>query len=166
MSQPPPVAYAPHDYARAADDSHLSTLAICHYVWGAALLLFSCFGLIYVALGIAMITGHLNGPPPPPPPNVVAATMPVAMGNPQIDGWFGWFFVAFGGTFVLLGWTLAICTILAGRCIAKRRRRTFALVIAILNCLVVPIGTVLGVFTLVVLLRPSVEHAFAEPARA
>ena len=38
------------------------------------------------------------------------------------------------------------------------------MVIAALECLSVPLGTLLGVFTLVVLSRPSVRDSFDRPA--
>ena len=44
--------------------------------------------------------------------------------------------------------------------LGQRRHRTFSLLVAGLNCLHVPVGTVLGVFTFVVLLRPSVREAY------
>ena len=34
------------------------------------------------------------------------------------------------------------------------------MIIAGINCLGIPLGTTLGVFTFIVLLRPSVQHVF------
>lgn len=51
--------------------------------------------------------------------------------------------------------------ILAGRALAQRRRYTFCLVIAGVACMFMPFGTVLGVFTIIVLLRDSVKELFA-----
>ena len=42
-----------------------------------------------------------------------------------------------------------------------RRARTFSLVMAGVNCLSVPLGTTLGVFTFIVLLRESVAAQYA-----
>ena len=72
----------------------------------------------------------------------------------------GIFFVAFASLFILAGWTFATCVFLAGRNLARRRRYTFCLVMAAIMCLFMPFGTVLGVFTLVVLMRPSVKPLF------
>lgn len=72
----------------------------------------------------------------------------------------GWMFAVGGGLFVVLGWAMAICTFFAGKFLSERRRRTFVFVIACINCLSVPIGTALGVFTLLVLERPSVKGLF------
>ena len=61
----------------------------------------------------------------------------------------------------LVGLALAGAALAAGRFIARRVRRTFCLAIAAVECLVFPIGTVLGVATLIVLARPTVRSMFA-----
>ena len=73
----------------------------------------------------------------------------------------GWIFLIGGSTFILIGWTYAIAMFFAGRCLQSHRRPTFCFVIAVLSCLHAPIGTVLGVFTIIVLQRPSVKELFA-----
>jgi hypothetical protein len=73
---------------------------------------------------------------------------------------FGYLFIGLGSCAVLLGWTVGALTIFAGRCIATHRRRVFSLVMAGINCASFPLGTLLGVFTFVVLLRPSVKELY------
>jgi hypothetical protein len=80
--------------------------------------------------------------PPPPPP------------------FLGWMFIGMGSCAIVLGWTAGILTIVSGRCLQRRRARVFSLVMAGVNCLSVPIGTTLGVFTFIVLLRPSVQALY------
>jgi hypothetical protein len=46
----------------------------------------------------------------------------------------------------------------------KRRGRIFSLIVAGLNCLCFPFGTVLGVFTFVILLRDSVVEVYEAAA--
>ncbi|WP_462115580.1 hypothetical protein, partial [Lysobacter xanthus] len=101
----------------------------------------SLFPLIHVAIGVAAITGGMDGPNPPPP-------------------WFGWLFVGVGAMFVLGGLTLATFIAYAGRCLRTRRRHTLCLAVAGVECMLMPFGTVLGVFTLVLLTRSSVRAAF------
>jgi hypothetical protein len=48
----------------------------------------------------------------------------------------------------------------AGRFLARRKHHLFCLVVAGVECLFFPFGTVLGVFTIIVLMRPSVQQAF------
>ncbi len=52
-------------------------------------------------------------------------------------------------------------TAYAGRCLRARKNYTFLLVMAALNgTFIMPLGTLLGVFTFVVLMRPSVKALF------
>ena len=131
--------------ARSPDAEHVRMLAIFHFVLAGMKALFACFPLIHLAIGIFMVAApqsmrDSHGGPPP------AA--------------IGWFFIAFASVFILVGWTLAILTALAGRSLLKHRRYTFCFVIACLECVFMPFGTVLGVFTLVVLSRPGVKALF------
>lgn len=133
---------------RMQDDSHLKALAICHFIWGGLGVLLALLPLIHVGIGIAMISGALenagNGSPPPRE--------------------VGWLLVVFGTGAIILGETIAILTIISGSLLLKRRARVFSMVIAGINCISVPIGTVLGIFTIVVLSRESVRRQYAEDA--
>jgi len=55
------------------------------------------------------------------------------------------------GMIILCGWTLGGLTIYAGRCIARRKKRTFVLIMAGINCLWIPFGTLLGIVTFLAL---------------
>jgi hypothetical protein len=128
------------------DAEHLRLLSIFHYVVAAIGVLFCSFPLIHVVMGLVLVFSpeafdNNQGEPPPP--------------------FLGWMFVAMGGTFVLAGWTFAALVFFAGLSLARRRRYMFCLVMAALECLWAPFGTVLGVFTIVVLMRESVKQLFA-----
>jgi hypothetical protein len=147
MSTLPPVpALTPEETA------HLRLLSIFHYVVGGLIALFSLFPLIHVALGIGMITGALP--------------MHDANGDSSAEDarLAGWIFIGIGSVIILCGVTLGAFIAYAGRCLAQQRRHTLCMVVAALSCLCMPLGTVLGVFTLIVLLRPSVKAAFDAPA--
>jgi hypothetical protein len=64
-----------------------------------------------------------------------------------------------GSVFVLS----AICNAISARCIRARQYRLFSLVVAGLNIPMFPFGTLLGAFTLMVLLRDSVVATFDLP---
>ncbi len=66
-----------------------------------------------------------------------------------------------GALMLAFGFLTAFANVYAARCIARRKHRTFCLLTAGFNCLHAPIGLVLGVFSFIVLLRPSVEDLFA-----
>jgi len=72
----------------------------------------------------------------------------------------GWLFLGIGLFFFLAGEALAICIIMSGRFLARRIRYWFSFVIACIECVVFPVGTVLGIFTIVVLLRDSVKNSY------
>jgi hypothetical protein len=55
---------------------------------------------------------------------------------------------------------MAICILIAGRCLSRHKGYSFALVIACIECLFVPFGTILGVFTIVALSRESAKALF------
>jgi hypothetical protein len=101
--------------------------------------------LIHVFLGIAFIlapetvTGGSQDIPPP---------------------FFGWIFLIMGSFAFLSGWTMAVCLLFAARFIKRRTHHLFCIIVAGFSCLVFPFGTALGVFTLIVLMRPQVKAAF------
>ena len=64
----------------------------------------------------------------------------------------GWFFVAFASVFILVGWALAISALDGRKIIARRKHYTFCFVMACVECLFMPFGTVLGVFTILCLI--------------
>lgn len=140
QTEPPRVALDP----TAQDNEHMRLLSLACTIAGIVLALLYSFPLIHVALGLMMVTGAIpadkNGPPP---------------------ALFGWFFVIFGLLFVLAGWLVGGLTVYAGRCLARREKKTFIQVMAAILCLFMPIGTILGVFILVVMSRPSVAAQFA-----
>ena len=59
---------------------------------------------------------------------------------------FKLFYLIFGVWFVSSG----ILNVISGFCLRARKGRVFSLVVAVINCLHIPLGTVLGVFTLIV----------------
>jgi len=124
------------------DEQHLNLLSLFHYVLAGLTALFSCVFLLHVAIGIAMLSG----------------ASPDRHGPPKL---FAWLFIVGPSVFILFGWTLAALMIAAGRRLRRRVSRTFCLVVASLECLQMPLGTVLGVFTIVVLMKDSVRALFA-----
>jgi hypothetical protein len=132
------------------NEQHLRLLSIFHYVVGGLLGLFACMPIIHMVIGIVFIVspgsmGDAGGPPPE---------------------LFGWIFVIIGGLFVLGGWSVAVCVILAGRFLASRTHHTFCLVVAGVECLFMPFGTVLGILTLIVLSKAEVKAMFGEGSHA
>jgi hypothetical protein len=124
------------------DLEQLKMLSTGYYVYAVITALFACLPFIHFFIGIAMIFGAFEGETNPPPPFV------------------GWLFAGVGGVLIILGWTLAICTYLSGKYIKQQKNYTFCFVFACINCILAPLGTIIGVFTIIVLLRESVKSLF------
>ena len=126
------------------DEDHLRLLSIFHYVVGGLAALFSLFPIFHMLFGLFLILAPEkfgnNGNAPP--------------------AFMGWLFVVFAAGFMIAGWIFATMVILTGRFLARRKYYTFCFVMAAIECLFMPFGTVLAVFTLVVLLRESVKRIF------
>ena len=148
MSDPPQHYLAYSQAAQATNDpEHLRLLALFHYIYGGLTAVLSSFAIFHIVIGLVMVRDPTAFPMPPTGPG-----MPF---NP------GYMFLIMGSIVVASGWTLGTLTILSGRCISFRRARVFSLVIAGINCAFFPFGTLLGVFTFIVLLRPSVAALYA-----
>ncbi|MGD0523636.1 MAG: hypothetical protein ABSE49_00760 [Polyangiaceae bacterium] len=145
-AQPPPQGYpqAPPP-PTAEDESQLNTLSICHYIYAGLLGVFGIFGIIYVIFGVLLATASLGGGGSPggPPPAAVGGIV-----------------AAIGGFITLLLWAKAACVAYSGMNLKKRQKRTFSFVIACICCMNIPLGTALGIFTLVVLSRQSVRAIY------
>lgn len=124
------------------DEKYLDLLAIFHYILGALTALVSCVFFLHLAIGIAMLCKVFDEKNAPPK-------------------FIAWFFIVFSVVIISLGWTLAGFIIASGLRIKKRVSRTFCLVLAGLECMLMPLGTVLGVFTIVVLMKDSVKSLFS-----
>ncbi len=126
------------------DLEHLQLLSIFHYVVAGFLALGSLFPVLHLVVGIAFVSGAFDevdsGQPPP------AAV--------------GWIFIGVASCLILTGLFVASCIATAGYRLSRYRSYQFCFVIAAMECLFMPIGTALGIFTLVVLSRPSVKELF------
>jgi hypothetical protein len=127
------------------DEEHLRLLAIFYYIWGGLTAVFSCLGVFYVALGGVFMVAAAREQQGPPI-------------------WVGTIFSLFGAAMVLLVLIVAGLTLWTGRNLQRRKHYVACLIVAGFSCLSVPLGTALGVFTFVVLSRPSVKQLFADPA--
>jgi len=147
MNTMPNLTPLPRDQ-RKIDADHLNLLAIFHFV-GAGL---AVLGILFLLGHYAMMHTVFSNPkffenqkqPMPVPPEQIFAVMK-------------WFYLAGAVWFVSSG----VLNLISGLCLRARKNRTFSLVVAGINCLHIPLGTVLGVFTIVVLVRDSVREQYS-----
>lgn len=158
--EPPAIpAYYPAMNATAAgpvrdqsviDREHIRLLSIFHFVaagmaFVALLFLVGHYALMSVFLNNPEMWKNAKGGPQGPDPAMVM-------------GFFRWFYLIFGA------WCLAsaVLNLLSGLYMRRLKNRVFSLVVAAIDCLHMPFGTILGIFTLIVLCRESVARAYAE----
>jgi hypothetical protein len=125
------------------DLKHLRWLGNGYYANAALLFLFGLFPFIHLAIGIALVSGSFPDPSGKGPPAA-----------------FGWIFVAAAAIIILFMQTAAVCNLLAGRFIKQHKNYTFCFVMGAINCMFAPIGLILGVFTILLLLRDPVKEIF------
>lgn len=128
----------------AIDEEHLRLLAIFHYVLGGFTMLTSCLFLMHFAMGIAL---------------ALAPDFAASAGESGAR-WVGYLMSGFAGGLMLAGWIYGGLTIYAGRCLQLHKHRTFVMVMSAINCMQMPWGTLLGAFTIKVLLSAGVQERF------
>jgi hypothetical protein len=129
------------------DTEQLNLLAIFHCVVAGLAVLFSFFPLLYTTIGAIFIFAARHGTAKP--------------GEDLPPEFLGWIFAVLGSLLFVAGIAMAICILIAGRSLALRKRYSFAMVMACIECIFVPFGTILGVFTIIVLSRESVKGLFS-----
>jgi len=126
------------------DAEQLRLLSLFHYIIAGLTALVSLFPVVHLIMGILFIVApeiwENSGEAPPKA--------------------FGWIFIIVAAGFILFGWTVAILMVVAGRKIAQRKSRSFCIGVAAIECLFFPLGTALGIFTIIVLVRDSVADLF------
>jgi hypothetical protein len=146
MTEYPPLA---RDQARE-DGRQLRLLCILHFV-AAGLCL----------AGIGFLFWHYR--------RMHGAFLEISVSKSQKNGGvlleqffetFMLFYLVSGGALIVLG----ACNLLSGLCVRGKKYRILSLLVACLNFILVPVGTMLGAFALVVLLRPSVRKAYEAAA--
>lgn len=128
------------------DLQQIQILSIFHFVVAGIAAIFACFPIFHLIMGISMLTGGF-----------FSESM---QGEPFPFALFGLMFTLIPAAIILAGWAFAICLALAGYFLIKKEHYTFCLVMAGVSCIFTPFGTVLGIFTIIVLMRPSVKALF------
>lgn len=141
MEPPPPL---PGD-TRKTDAEHLQLLSIFHFV-GAGLAL---LGLMFLIAHYSIFNAVFANPKMWE--NQKQGPLPT-----EIFAVFKWFYLIFAVWFIGCG----VTNVLSGLWMRARKWRTFSMIVAGFNCLHFPLGTVLGVFTLIVLMRDSVRKLY------
>ena len=162
---PPIPSFPDPDFQARQDAEHLHLLSIFYYVFAGLFAVIGLIPIVHIIMGLAIVGGSFGpGASVSISPNTFPGAPPFPGGSMtptnNMPSSFGWIFVFMGAFAVLLLEGTALLSLLAGRNIARRQGKTLIQVVAGLLCLNVPIGTALGVFTFIVLGRPSVAALF------
>ena len=149
LNRPAPAPFpAPSgDAQQIIDNEHLKMLSIFHYVLAG----FAFAGLLFLCLHFLIMTAVFTSPG--------IFNSPKNQSGPPVEfliPFFMIFYLVFGGMMAVTG----ILNFLSANFLRKRKHRTFSVVVAGLNCMQIPFGTALGVFTIMVLSRPSVREQY------
>jgi len=128
------------------DREHLRLLSIFHFVVAGLAL----FGIAFLFVHyFIMHTAFSN-------PDMWKGQQNAALPPKAFLDAFVWFYVFMGAIF-LIGMVL---NVISAVFLWQKRHRVFSTVVAGLNCLQIPFGTALGVFTIIVLSRDSVRELY------
>ena len=125
----------------SSDKDTLHLLSIFHFVMAGFIALIACIPLIHLAGGVFMIFGG------------------VSEQEPGLSA-MGAAFTLIAGAIILLGWSLAFFVFRGGKSLDKQENYQQCLIAAAILCLIMPFGTILGVFTLVTLSKDEVKQLF------
>lgn len=149
---PPTLTAAVGERQRTDDGEHIRLLSIFHFVVAGLALI----GLFFLLVHYLLMSSVFSNPgiwkssrnTIPPPKEFFAILI--------------WFYFFLGGMLIAAG----VLNVLSGIFLHQRKHRIFSIVVGCLNCLHIPFGTVLGIFTIMVLSRSSVREAYDREARA
>jgi hypothetical protein len=150
--------------ANAEDAEHLSALSIGHFIMSGLALLGAVPMLVYGVAGtklmeelgsdLSMAMGDIPGQAGTDPfggsPDAMLQSLGTLVTTMIVAG-------------VLLALVSAVHLLVVGVAIRQRRWWTFCYLTGWGECLMFPFGTILGVFTIIVLSRPSVKRRFGVP---
>jgi hypothetical protein len=126
--------------------TYLDVLAIAHYVYAALIAFIGLVMMLMASIGLFGFAGH-RGPG-------------MHMGSGVERGLAGCLPLAFIGLAFLVVFAVALVNFLVGRWLTQRRQWMPIIVVSVLNALNMPLGTLLGVFTIIVLVDDDVRAAF------
>ena len=165
MTKPPPL----NDERQIIAIDRLRLLSLAYYLSGAIGAAFVSFLLIhfFLFLGFSFVpASQWNAPVPTPASAQHALPLAIPSASPSSNSNQGpppiLFRIVAGviGVIIICGWTLGALTAYAGRCIKKRKHKLFIYIMAGINCIWIPYGTLLGIATILLFQWPEVQAQF------
>jgi hypothetical protein len=145
------------------DSDHLKLLTIFHRIYGILHFAVAFVGLVYIILGADAYQESRQGP------RIIVSwnqsnTDQFGVPEPSFrqarPPRVGIAFMLIGAFTFLSSFAVGAASLFAAIWFQDRRNWVGAIVVSVINCFNVPIGTILGVFALVVLMRVTVKALF------
>ena len=140
---PPQYQQRPQD-----DEGHLNIISICTFCYAGLVGMVGLLFSIYLIIGV-IIAG-----------SAVTSSSSASAPGAAVGG----VFIVIGGLAMLFAFGKAALLVWSGLSMRKRTRPTLSFVVACISCMNIPLGTTLGIFTIMVLNRPSVKAIYAQRA--
>ena len=148
--QPPPH---PNAMVGDPDAGHVAVLAVCHFVNAALSFFCAFFTVAPISLLIAAVLYPINTFWPG-----LAASMPVML-RETLHG-------IVSLSLISLIFAIPVLNLISGIFMVSYKNWKLSMFTAWLTCLNVPLGTILGIFTIRILSRPDVRAKYAAKASA
>ena len=127
------------------DDENLRLLRICYFIAAGLTAITSVLMLLYMLMFTFIFTQISAQPGADMPPAFVGRIIGVV-----------------GAVLFLIMIGIAVMHCLTAIRLKEKRSRIFCMVVAGITCASIPMGTLLGIWTILVLSRPTVKQAFEE----
>jgi len=140
MSELPPI----YRDQRKVDDSHLKLLCIFHFIFAGL----AFMGILFLLVHFTIFHAFLENPK--------FSQNQKGLPPAEFFAIFKWFYLIFGSWLSIS----IVLNVISAFFLRMRKHRIFSLVVAGINCIHVPFGTVLGVFTIIVLMQESIQESY------
>lgn len=138
------------------NERYLDTLGIACYVNATLSFCCSFFPIFHVLIGLFMMI-------------LPADAFPQNPQNPQnpenelmMAKFMGGFFFLIGASIILIGWAYSFALYYLGRLLRQRRKWMICNILAAVACIAMPLGTIIGVFVLVLINRTECKALFLD----
>ena len=128
------------------DAEHVRMLSIFQYAAAGVTALIGSFPLLHVAIGamVVLLPDSMRG-----------------TGKDAFPREFGYVFMGFGLVFLAAGWSVALAHFLTARFLRAHRRYWFCVIASAITCFACMFSSgIVGIASLVILLRPGVRELF------
>ena len=137
-------AYSKQETPRNIGNKKLEMIVIAHYVLGVIGVIVSCFALSKSGLGMSLIDQAES----------------YTELEKLMHEVFGWIYIVSGVALFIFGEVLSVCLIVSANFMKRHTAHTFSIFVAAITCTIIPIGTVLGIFTIITLSDKSTKELY------